>query len=100
MYDVLLNIGNFLFDEHPFITFPLLILSYTQFGFNLLERIGWFILKPIFTILGHIISPIIVPLIKFKTRNMNWDEKLTYYRNKGVDVDAILNEERKGGFNA
>ncbi|WP_299695021.1 hypothetical protein [uncultured Vibrio sp.] len=92
MFEVILEIGNVVFKDYALISLPLLVLSYTKFGFNLIADAGWVVLKPVFTLIALILSPITTPLIRYRTRNMTWEQKLDYYRSKGVDVEAVLEE--------
>ncbi|TDR72544.1 hypothetical protein [Photobacterium lutimaris] len=95
MYELILEVGNVVFKDYALISLPLLVLSYTKFGFNLIAKAGWFVLKPVFTLVAFILSPITTPLIRWRTKNMTWEEKIAYYKSKGVDVEAVLEEGTK-----
>lgn len=95
MYELILEVGNVVFKDYALISLPLLVLSYTKFGFNLIAQVGWLVLKPVFTLVAFALSPVTTALIRWHTRNLSWEEKIAYYKRKGVDVEAELDKGTK-----
>lgn len=95
MYELIIEIGTVIFRDYALVSLPLLVALYTKTGFNLVAKFGWFFLKPVFNFVAYVLSPITTLLIKFKTKNMSWEEKINYYKSKGVDVEPLIEEGTK-----
>ncbi|WP_156136229.1 hypothetical protein [Photobacterium gaetbulicola] len=92
MYELILGIGNYMTD-YWYISIPLLVFSYTPLGFDVIARLGWIFFKPIFTVIGYLLLPFTLSFIKFKTRNMTFEQKIDWYRKRCPETDQILSEE-------